>query len=374
MSNQVFETPREVWNSYIPDNTAIRIRKVRKEDVWIFSCLHRKNLSGVKAVYVPRENGFFSVADGDLVCRTDEDGSTSLLFCLGRNRNVLIPEGVTSIADGAFYGTGVRFVSLPKTVKMIGSMAFEGCTELETVLFPEGLESIGSRAFRGARFRTLILPDSLESIDEEAFMDCRGLESVSFSPNLKKIGDKAFQNTPLKAVHFPASLEKIGIAAYRGCTELASAYFEDCKNLEVGNFAFYGCKSLERLRLPDGLSRLGNMTFAGQNSLEAVTLPDTLKSIGQCCFPEVHKLYAGRIIPGMVEAGEMDTGDDQFFCISISGHETLVPRDMTEKSRKKVYRVLEESVQGNGTGIRDMRNLTYRNRFRPFFERFTKAC
>ncbi|MBR2347346.1 MAG: leucine-rich repeat protein, partial [Clostridia bacterium] len=86
------------------------------------------------------------------------DGSKSLMEYTGNETTVVIPEGVTDIADGAFEGNRlITSVELPSTLKSIGERAFKGCSALNNVLFPTGLVYIGPNAFEDC--------DSLESIE-----------------------------------------------------------------------------------------------------------------------------------------------------------------------------------------------------------------
>lgn len=67
--------------------------------------------------------------------------------------NIVIPEGVTSIGDNAFYSfSGVSHnltsVEIPDSVTSIGSYAFDWCKKLTSVTIGNGVTSIGSNAFR----------------------------------------------------------------------------------------------------------------------------------------------------------------------------------------------------------------------------------
>ena len=69
---------------------------------------------------------------------------------LSTGENVNIPEGVTSIGDGAFWGcTDLTTVTIPKSVKTIGVHAFRSCKCLTGVMLPENITSIGRGAFLG---------------------------------------------------------------------------------------------------------------------------------------------------------------------------------------------------------------------------------
>lgn len=82
-----------------------------------------------------------------------------------------IPEGVTEIADGAFYGClYLKSVVIPESVNRIGAEAFSHCLELESVNIPRSLKSIGAYAFKGCKqLGTLVIPDGIANIGEHAF-------------------------------------------------------------------------------------------------------------------------------------------------------------------------------------------------------------
>jgi hypothetical protein len=63
---------------------------------------------------------------------------------------------------------------------------------------PEGVTKIANNAFWGCESLTSIaLPDSITSIGERTFYGCTSLMSVSI-PKHTKIGDKIFENCPAK--------------------------------------------------------------------------------------------------------------------------------------------------------------------------------
>ena len=94
--------------------------------------------------------------------------------------NVVIPEfvsyqgnnySVTAIADMAFHACRVvQSITLPNTIKSIGTHAFSKCSSLEKC----------------------IIPNSVEVIKDYAFCSCTSLHSLSIPQNVKKIFPFAF--------------------------------------------------------------------------------------------------------------------------------------------------------------------------------------
>ncbi len=94
--------------------------------------------------------------------------------------NVTIPEGVTSIGEHAFDGcSGLTSISLPLSLSSMGIYAFRGCSSLTHVNIPKGITCISGSTFSEcSRLTTVTIPASVNSIDNAAFWGCWDLESV----------------------------------------------------------------------------------------------------------------------------------------------------------------------------------------------------
>ena len=79
--------------------------------------------------------------------------------------SVVIPEGVTKIANNAFTAcTKLKSVTIPEGVTSIGRMAFWNCRALESVVIPSTVTEIGSYAFSDCvNLKSVTLPKSFES-------------------------------------------------------------------------------------------------------------------------------------------------------------------------------------------------------------------
>ena len=59
--------------------------------------------------------------------------------------NIVIPDGVTKINEGAFHWTKIKYVVIPKSVTYIDKEVFGSCAQLEAVYYfgtPEEWENI----------------------------------------------------------------------------------------------------------------------------------------------------------------------------------------------------------------------------------------
>jgi hypothetical protein len=86
-------------------------------------------------------------------------------------------------------------VTIPNSVKSIGSYAFQYCGSLKSVTIPNSVTSIGDDAFFNCSSLTSVtIPDSVTSIGKWAFFNCSSLKSVTIPKNYD-VGGYEFPST-----------------------------------------------------------------------------------------------------------------------------------------------------------------------------------
>lgn len=76
---------------------------------------------------------------------------------------------------------------------------------------------------------------------------------------------------------------------------------EALRDDEIGDDAFYNCKTLVAIILPEGIRRIGCCAFSLCNSLTNVHLPRTLRKIDECAFWNSTRLSNLRFPPYLTE-------------------------------------------------------------------------
>ena len=231
-------------------------------------------------------------------------------------KNSIIPNGVTSIGDGAFRGcSGMTELTLPNSVTSIGESAFSGCSGLTELILPNSVTSIGNAAFDGCSGMTeLILPNSVRSIGDFAFSYCSGLEKITVESgnsrydsrdNCNSIIDTEFNTLIVgcKNSIIPNSVTSIGYAAFSGCSGMTELTLPDSVT-SIGPAAFYGCSGLTELILPNSVTSIVNYAFSGCSGLSKITsLAEIPPMCGLKVFDGVNKTNCELIVPeGFVTA------------------------------------------------------------------------
>ena len=108
--------------------------------------------------------------------------------------SVEIEKGSKYIFEHAFEEmTGLKKVVIPDSVTEIGYGAFYGCTNISEIKFGKGLKTIGGSAFENVkRLKKLEIPGNVINVYGAAFYNCDNLLTVKTGYNLKTIGMNAF--------------------------------------------------------------------------------------------------------------------------------------------------------------------------------------
>ena len=136
--------------------------------------------SSLTSITVSPGNSAYKSIDGVLFTK---DGKVLVACLCGKSGDYVIPDGVTNIGGGAFFGCdGLTGVTIPNGVTSIGFEAFDGCRSLTSITIPDSVTSIGDLAFDGCSALTSItIPDSVTSIGSYAFNSCSSLGSINYS-------------------------------------------------------------------------------------------------------------------------------------------------------------------------------------------------
>ena len=256
-------------------------------------------------------------------------------------KNVILPDGITSIGYGAFLDcSGLTEILIPDTVTRIEAHAFRNCDNLSWVTLPQQLERLGHSAFDSCiSLEHIFLPDGLKRLPNGAFRDCISLYRISLPDSLVSIGDQALSGCPIQSIELPDTLKTIGYGAFAG--SVLSEILLPEGLTELRDFSFVNCQ-LEDLTVPATVTWLGSGFAAGnplktlrflgdapafaEDALEGLTLSACYPAANRSWTEAVRQNYGGAVTwipegdPGVTLQG---TGPDGITLTLFRGTEQL---------------------------------------------------
>ena len=108
--------------------------------------------------------------------------------------------------------------------------------------------------------------------------------TYSIKEGVRIICDKAFfYCRSLTDIVIPDSVTSIGDKAFFRCSSLTSLVIPDGVT-RIGMGTFFGCESLSSLVIPNGVTCIGDGAFSGCRFLSGIVIPNSVTSIGDCAF------------------------------------------------------------------------------------------
>ena len=95
------------------------------------------------------------------------------------SKNTIIPNTVTSIGYMAFSGIYITNITIPDSVTTIDNGAFFGCTSLANVTIGNSVTTIGEYAFQDCNLTSITIPNSVTSIGNNCFFRCTHLVNIT---------------------------------------------------------------------------------------------------------------------------------------------------------------------------------------------------
>ena len=193
----------------------------------------------------------YKPSSGTSKLSTDKDGyvlyadgnDVTLMYYVGSETELSLPNGITQIHDYAFrntfYNKNITKISIPGSITVIENGPFSACENLTTVTIANGVRVIGNSAFYDCkRLTNITIPDSVTSIGNHAFAGCYALTSMTI----------------------PDGITSIDAFAFSRCESLTSIIIPKGVT-SIGEFAFAECYGLTNVTIPDGVTRRGEKAF-----------------------------------------------------------------------------------------------------------------
>lgn len=244
---------------HIKNVRRLKVKGAMNSDDWgrikMMSTLLELDLSEAQFTEIPANQFYVSGSD------------TTMNFL----HKVVLPEGLTTIGDRAFYQSFVEDINLPSTMKRVGEEAFY-CSHVKELIMPDdmtdfyGGDDFGFCFYQMLWLKKLVLPKNLTKIPGNSFYNCAYITEAVM----------------------PEKLQTVGVSAFSECHRLQTTLPEGLKTIE--NYGFYNCHELNS-PLPETLTTIGSYAFANNiYQLKSLVIPQSVTSIGGSAFENCSNL------------------------------------------------------------------------------------
>ena len=271
------------------------VSRINKEAFWGCSILEKINFPA-KLTSVD-DNAFVLCGSLEL------DNLPNSILHVGQSAFCYVPlkalklDRKVEIGAGAFSDTPITEIEMATPCDSILGGTFRDCPNLTKITIGEGLKYIGDNAFANSPVKEANLPSTLRDVSSTAFSgyssycpfindiqpenhiryigrvayQCvdRNLEEYTIKDGTVTLADNLFESSQGNAFHIPASVEQIGNRAF-AYTQI-KALPEMLGLKRIGGEAFYGCKNLKKLTIPETVEYIGGSAFYGCSNIWSLT-------------------------------------------------------------------------------------------------------
>ena len=281
--------------------------------------------------------------------------------------------------------TRLAEVTIPASVLSIGNHAFDGCTKITNIVVPNDVTTLGEYAFANCGLTSATIGNNVSSIGKYAFMGNESMSAVyneAVTPQSITANVFSDVNLPGCDLYVPES----SISAYKNAniwktfksftpicrlgsgTDGGINWYHSCSGhlsisgtgampdytrvesiptapwrsggavqdhtilsaevsdgiTNIGDNAFYNCRDMAQVYIPNSVKTIGQSSFYGCQVLEAVTLSDNITSIGWNAFNQCSALKS-ITLPVHLKSIE---GQAFFMCSGLTSLE--IPNEVTE--------------------------------------------
>lgn len=219
------------------------------------------------------------------------EGRTSPIFRIAVNGTATVDWGDGSTPD-VFTGTSI-YATLTKTHEYSNAGDYVITVSGEQIGVVGGSGGGGPLIFstsgdnRNDAYKTAVkkveIGKNVAYFGDYAFYYCYALTSVKIVERTNIPREAFYGCRALKRVILPDTFKSFGEGAFSGCYSLTSINFPSGLT-SIGRNAFYQCYSLGTIDIPDTVTGIGDQAFNSCSGITSLIIPDTVTSIGKSAF------------------------------------------------------------------------------------------
>lgn len=183
---------------------------------------------------------------------------------------LVLPEGLLTIGEQAFFNTCVTDVTLPTTLTALGNSAFEETSYLKSINIPSTIETIPQTLLAKSGPVDVTIVEGVK-FAKDRILENSAIRKIAFptgfigmatdTPNVGYLKNA----TKLQRVQLSSTMVNIPVDFAKGCVKLSSINMDDVAR--IGNDAFNGCSKLHYIKVGTKVKEIGSNFVYGANNV-----------------------------------------------------------------------------------------------------------
>lgn len=253
---------------------------------------YAKQIASTESDFFTNTNGFITYNYYD---------SKYLVKYVGEEENVIVPNDIDEIDQGAFYkNIQLKSITIPSTTTVNSSILFK-CENVEYVDFPYSLNRFADLFIQYSSSSSNVnIPSTLKKVRlsgdigyiSSSYFDSVNLESLDIAGTVSEFNSLFGNINTLKDIYFEGTIVNwLSLSFYNAQDNpmyyASNLYFLD----EEGDITFGNNKFslVKEITLPEDLTSIGAYQFYGF-PIEKLTIPSTVTSVGDSAFAKCKNL------------------------------------------------------------------------------------
>lgn len=220
-------------------------------------------------------------SEKDLLYLFTNQNQINICGYIGKDSDVEIPSEIDGVPVVKIEGKAfednqvITNISIPDSVKEMGTYVFSNCKELCSIEMPTIITRITEGTFYNCeKLFNLKIHGDLQYIDKYAFEGCKAMKTFDFGNSLKEIGYQAFRNCKsLEEAIMPDTITGLGGYIFESCISLKKVHINEGR-VNIVQGLFDGCVNLQEINIPDTVVNIYENAFYGCEKLSAIKLPN----------------------------------------------------------------------------------------------------
>lgn len=160
----------------------------------------------------------------------------------------------------------------------VNASELTGALQVPSTIDGKTVISLGLNAFENSKITSITIPDTLKDIGTYAFSDCTNLTQINWGAGVESLGVGAFEDcTGLTEITIPKTFTgHMGNYPFNGCNNITKVIFEEGIT-EIPSFICQNLIGIKEITIPNSVTNIGSFAFDGCTSLEKITILDNVK-------------------------------------------------------------------------------------------------